>query len=87
MTDAVSNRAQTVALQALVWTLQDPDRAHRLLALTGLDADAMRGRVNDPALLDAVIGFLESHEPDLIACATAIDVTPLELVAVRPHLT
>jgi hypothetical protein len=86
MTDEVSNRAHIVAIRALAWTLHDPDRAHRLLALTGLDADAMRARVDDPAMLDAVIAFLEAHEPDLMACAAAIDVTPLELVAVRAHL-
>jgi Protein of unknown function (DUF3572) len=86
MTDEVSNRAHAVALRALAWTLEDSDRAHRLLALTGLDADQVRGRIDDPTLLDAVIAFLEAHEPDLMACATAIDVTPHELVAIRPHL-
>lgn len=86
MTDDVSNRAQAVALRALAWTLEDSDRAHRLLALTGLDAESVRGRIDDPALLDAVVAFLEAHEPDLMACATAIDVTPHELVAIRPHL-
>ena len=86
MTEEVSNRAHAVALRALAWTLEDSDRAHRLLALTGLDADQVRGRIDDPALLDAVIAFLEAHEPDLMACATAIDVTPHELVAIRPYL-
>ena len=86
MTDDVSNRAQIVALRALAWTLEDSDRANRLLALTGLDPHAVRERIDDPALLDAVLTFLEAHEPDLMACATAIDVTPFELVAVRGHL-
>jgi Protein of unknown function (DUF3572) len=86
MTDDVSNRAHAVALRALAWTLEDSDRAHRLLALTGLDAEQVRGRIDDPTLLDAVIAFLEAHEPDLMACATAIDVTPHELIAIRPHL-
>ncbi len=85
MSDDVSNAAHALALQALVWTLQEPDRAERFLALTGLDADAIRARVQDPALLDAVIGFLEAHEPDLIACARALGVPPFELLAIR-HL-
>lgn len=87
MTEDLSNRAQTVAFRALAWTLEDGDRAQRLLALTGLDAEAVRNRVTDPALLDAVLAFLEAHEPDLMACASAIEVTPHELIAVRGHLT
>ena len=75
-----------LALRALAWTLSDDERAARLLALTGLDAADLRGRLGDPALLDAILGFLESHEPDLIACATALDVRPARLVAARQNL-
>ena len=87
MSDDVSNRAHALALDALVWTLQEPTRAERLLALTGLTPEDIRARVNDPALLDAVIGFLEAHEPDLVACAQALEVPPFELLAIRPHLS
>lgn len=86
MNDDVSNNAQATALQALVWVLQEPNRAERFLALTGLDADAIRARIEDPAMLDAVIGFLEAHEPDLIACAHDIEVTPTALLGTRGHL-
>ena len=81
-----SNDADTLALNALVWVLQEPDRADRFLALTGLQGDDIRGRISDPALLDAVIGFLEAHEPDLIACARALEVEPAVLVGVRSGL-
>jgi hypothetical protein len=67
-------------LAALAWTLAEPSRADRLLALTGLDPDGLRARVGEPALLAAVIGFLANHEPDLIACAAAIGTTPELLV-------
>jgi len=86
MRDDVSNNAYAMALQALVWVLQEPNRAERFLALTGLDADDIRGRVEDPAMLDAVIAFLEAHEPDLIACAHHIEVTPAALLGARGHL-
>ncbi len=59
--------AATLALMALGWTLADAGRADRLLALTGLDADALRGGIDNPAILGAVLGFLADHEPDLIA--------------------
>jgi len=35
---------QALALRALAWTLGDPDRAGRLLALTGLDPGDLRAR-------------------------------------------
>ena len=81
-----SNDADTLALNALVWVLQEPDRADRFLALTGLNGDDIRGRISDPALLDAVIGFLEAHEPDLIACARVLDVEPGVLIGARGTL-
>lgn len=78
--------AAALALQALAWTLADADRAQRLLAVTGLDAGDLRNRLDDPALLSAVLGFLEAHEPDLIACADALGLAPGELVAARGAL-
>ena len=81
-----TNTAHAIALNALVWVLQDDERAARLLALTGLETGAIRARVNDPALLTAVIDFLEGHEPDLVACAKAIEVSPVELLAIRSAL-
>ncbi|MFM9978401.1 MAG: DUF3572 family protein [Sphingomonadaceae bacterium] len=81
-----TNAAHATALRALVWTLQDSSRSERMLALTGLDGAAIRARIEDPALLGAVIDFLEAHEPDLIACAKAIEVSPLDLLAARTAL-
>ncbi|OAN66222.1 hypothetical protein A7X12_12565 [Sphingomonas sp. TDK1] len=85
MAGAVTN-AETVALQALVWILGEPGRAARLLDLTGLDPATLRARAGEPALLAAAIGFLESYEPDLIACADALDLSPAALVDARRQL-
>ena len=70
---------QIVALQALVWVLGDDARACRLLALTGLDADQLRAGAADDAVLGATLGFLMAHEPDLVACAEALSLSPDEL--------
>lgn len=83
---AAETNANALALQALVWTLGEPARASRLLDLTGLDPAELRARAGDPALLAATLGFLENHEPDLIACADALDVKPASLVAARAEL-
>lgn len=84
--DTNDDQAATLALAALTWTLADGDRAARLLALTGLTPDALRARIGEAGLLAATLAFLESHEPDLLACAEAIDVPPERLVAARRRL-
>ena len=77
---------EALALAALGWTLEDQARAARLLALTGLTPDDLRDRIAEPSVLAACLGFLEAHEPDLLACAEALDVPPARLVAARASL-
>ena len=79
--------AATLALGALGWVLGDPPRAERLLGLTGLTADDLRAGLTDPAVLSAVLDFLCAHEPDLVAAASALNVTPAQLAAARESLT
>jgi len=81
-----TNDPETLALAALGWALAEPARAQRLLALTGLTPEDLRDRVGDPTLLSAVLGFLEAHEPDLLACAKAIQASPAALVEARHRL-
>jgi hypothetical protein len=78
--------AETVALSALAWILADEERARRLLDLTGLTPEQLRGGLRDPAVLAAGLRFLESHEPDLVACAQAVAVSPADLVDARAIL-
>ena len=80
-------RAQELGLRALVWVLTEPDRALRFMDLTGLTPAALRAGAGDPAVLSATLAFLESHEPDLMACAAAIDVPPAALVAANESLS
>ena len=81
-----TNDAEALALSALAATLTDERRAQRFLALSGIDTEELRRRAAEPALLDAVLGFLEAHEPDLIDVAGAIGVKPAELVVAREDL-
>ena len=78
--------AASLALLALGWVLSDGPRAERLLSLTGLNADELRAGLGDPAMLGAVLDFLCAHEPDLLAAAQALNVTPAVLVAARESL-
>ncbi len=75
-----------VALAALAATLGDERRAQRFLDLTGIGTDELRQRAGDPILLAALLAFLEAHEPDLMAVASAIAIEPRVLVAARHQL-
>ena len=75
--------AEAVALHALTATLGRPVLSQRFLDLTGIGTDELRRSAGDPALLAALIRFLESNEPDLLAVAAEIAIEPAELVAVR----
>ena len=80
MRDAqVNENAGTLALRALAWTLAEPERARRLLDVTGLDPADLRTRASDPAVLGATIAFLAANEADLVALADALDVPPAAL--------
>ncbi|HET9336386.1 MAG TPA: DUF3572 family protein [Sphingomicrobium sp.] len=78
--------AEAMALAALAATLTDVRRAERFLALTGLSPDGIRASVRERSLLAACLGFLEAHEPDLVAVAEAVGVKPEALVAARAEL-
>jgi hypothetical protein len=71
---------EVIGLQALAHVAADPDLGPRFLGLSGLDAAALRAAADDPAVLAAVIDFLAASEPDLVACATALALSPAALV-------
>lgn len=75
-----------LALQALAWALGEPERAMRLLDVTGLQPADLRARAGDPSVLAATLAFLEAHEPDLVACADSLGVAPGDLVAAHTAL-
>jgi hypothetical protein len=80
------NDPEVLGLAALASTLGDSRRAQRFLDLTGIGTDELRARAADPALLAALLRFLEAHEPDLIAVAEALGVKPELLIQARREL-
>ena len=75
-----------IGLAALAATLSDERRAQRFLDLTGIGTDELRHKASDPALLAALLRFLEAYEPDLVAVAEALGVPPATLVEARRQL-
>ena len=80
------NDPHALALAALAATLTDERRAARFLDLTGIGTDELRRRADHPALLSALLVFLEAHEPDLLSVSEQIGVKPEALVAARRAL-
>jgi hypothetical protein len=78
--------ASDLAFQALAWALIEESRAERLLSLTGLTPEGLRASVMERSTQAAILSFLEAYEPDLIACAAIIGVSPALLVHARQEL-
>lgn len=68
--------AETLAARILGWLAQDNARIAAFLAATGTAPDSLRGRVQDPVFLLAVIDFLMSDEAMLLDCCAALEVPP-----------
>jgi hypothetical protein len=80
------NDPYALALAALAATLTDERRAQRFLDLTGIETDELRARADDPALLVALLAFLEAHEPDLLSVSEEIGVKADALVLARRQI-
>lgn len=65
-----------VAFAAVAFIVGDDTRLSRFLALTGLDGAGLRASITDRAVQAAALEFLANHEPDLVAAAVALDITP-----------
>ena len=78
--------ASALAFEALAWALMEEARAERLLSLTGLTPEGLRASINERGTQAAILSFLEAYEPDLIACAAVLGVSPAILVQARQEL-
>ena len=65
-----------LALQALAHVAGDEEMGPRFLALTGMDADALRANAGKAATLMALLDYLMANEHDLLATAEAIGAKP-----------
>jgi hypothetical protein len=86
MNGGSTNQAAALALQALAATIGDQRLAEPFLSLSGLTPPDLKQRAADPAVLAALLRFLESHEPDLVAIAEEIGTSAEALVAARRTL-
>lgn len=85
-TAAERDGAEALALRALAFLADDPERLGRFLALSGIGPGELRSRAADPALLGGVLDHLLADERLLIAFIEASGLKPEEPARARRHL-
>ncbi len=68
--------AEALAVSALVFVANDPVLLPRFLAITGIDASAIRDAAREPGFLAGVLRFILAHEPTLLAFADQENIAP-----------
>lgn len=69
-------RAEEVAVAALAFLAADSTLLARFLAITGIEAHAIREAAREPGFLAGVLQFIAAHEPTLLAFAEHAGVQP-----------
>ena len=64
-----------VAQTCLLYLMQDMEEFSRFVNITGIDADHIRGKINNPDFLRGVLEYILNWEPLLTAIATEHSVT------------
>jgi hypothetical protein len=69
-------QAEEIAVAALGFLAVDSTLLPRFLALTGIEAHAIRQAAREPGFLAGVLQFVAAHEPTLLAFAEHANVRP-----------
>ncbi len=81
-----SDQAITIALKALEYIVGEDALLRRFMNESGLDADAIRSSVSDPAFLAGVMDFLLNDEALLLVFCEAVAVDPSDPIRARRAL-
>lgn len=73
------DEAEAVAIQALAFIASDPELLPRFLAITGIEASAIRRAAREPGFLAGVLQFILAHEPTLLKFCEETDTPPASL--------
>jgi uncharacterized protein DUF3572 len=69
-------QAEEIAVAALGFIAAGPELLARFLAITGIEAHAIRSAAREPGFLAGVLYFVAAHEPTLLDFADKADVKP-----------
>lgn len=68
--------AEALAIGALGFIAGDPELLPRFLAITGIEAGAIRQAAREPGFLAGVLQFILAHEPTLLRFAEETGAAP-----------
>ena len=78
--------AEMLAIQALSFIAEDPERLGRFLAITGLEAQSLRDAAREPNFLLGVLDHLAGDERLLTEFASQRELTPETVIRARDVL-
>jgi hypothetical protein len=78
--------AEILAIQALAFLAQDPERLSRFLELTGIGVEDIRAAASEPHFLAAVLDHIAGYEPLLRDFVAETDIDPLSIAPARAAL-
>lgn len=82
-----SEHAEELALRTLSYIAGDEERLTRFMTTTGLTPDTIRSAAASPGFLAAVLDYVASDEPLLIALAQSLEVKPERIMEARRTLS
>ena len=68
--------AESLAVEALGFLAQEPERLGQFLAASGIGPEMIRSAAADPGFLAGVLDFIASDEPRLLAFAQHAGIDP-----------
>lgn len=74
--DAEREAAERLAIEALGFLARDEELMTRFLAMSGIEAAAIRRAAREPGFLAGVLQFIAAHEPTLLRFCEDIDTPP-----------
>ena len=78
--------AEIMAVQALSFLAEDPERLGAFLSMTGIGPDAIRDAAREPGFLAGVLEHILDNEPLLLAFAEAAGLDPADIARARNAL-
>ena len=84
--DMTRETAETLAIQALGFIAEEPERLSRFLAFTGIEAQSLRDAAQEPNFLLGVLDHLAGDEGLLTEFAAQREIAPEIVTAARDLL-
>ena len=85
-TDLSAREAELLAIQALGFLAEEPERLERFLALTGIGIETLTRDAGNPAVLTAILNHLLKDESLLLTLAANNGAAPTDIARAHDRL-